>query len=443
MGPLPWHEPMDLTAALHYLDSHVNLEATAGRVEGLSLERMRSLVSVLGDPHLAFPVIHVTGTNGKGSTVRMITELLREAGLAVGTYTSPHLETVNERLAYDAAPIPDDELAAVISDLAALESLLDRRPSYFELLTAGAFRWFADRAVDVAVVEVGLLGRWDATNVVESQVAVLTNVGHDHTDGAGDWRRRIAEEKSGIVKPGSTFVLGETDAELRDVFAAAPAAETWLRDRDFGCDRNMLALGGRLVDLRTPAGTTDEIHLPIHGAFQGDNAAAALAAAEAFFGRQLPAELVRDALARVRIPGRFEIVQHEPLVVLDGAHNRDGAAAEAATLREEFTLTGSVVLVVGMLRGRDPLEMLTALGAAEAGYVVACTPPSPRAIPAAEVAAAADGLGVVAEAIPDIPSALSRALAFATADDAVVVTGSLYVVGAARAALRRTRRALA
>ena len=427
---------MDLTAALRYLDEHVNLEATAGRVEGLSLERMRALASVLGDPQDAYRVIHITGTNGKGSTTRIITELLRELGLAVGTYTSPHLERVNERLAYDGEPIDDDELAAVITDLAALEPLLDARPSYFELLTAAAFRWFADRGVDVAVVEVGLLGRWDATNVVRSDVAVLTNVGHDHTDGQGDWRRRIAEEKSGIVKPDSTFVLGETAPALADVFAATPAAEIWRREQQFDCLRNDLAVGGRVLELSTPGMRIDDLHLPLHGAHQGDNAAVALAATEAFFGRPLPEEVVREAFAKVRVPGRFEIVHREPLVILDGAHNIDGAEAFAATLREEFTLTGSLVLVVGMLAGRDPLEMLEAMGAADAGYVIACTPPSARAIPAAEVAAAADRLGVVAEAIPDVSDALARALSFATAEDAVVVSGSLYAVGAARAALR-------
>ncbi|MEO9224190.1 MAG: folylpolyglutamate synthase/dihydrofolate synthase family protein [Acidimicrobiales bacterium] len=429
---------MDVNAALRYLDEHVNLEATAGRVEGLSLQRMRALASVLGNPQHAYPVIHVTGTNGKGSTTRMITELLRQSGLAVGTYTSPHLEAINERLAYDGRPIDDDELAAVIGDLSNVEPLLDQRPSYFELLTAGAFRWFADRGVDVAVVEVGLLGRWDATNVVDAVVAVLTNVGHDHTDGIGDWRRRIAEEKAGIVKPGSTFVLGETDPDLTDVFAATPAAEIWRRGDQFDCDRNDLALGGRMIDLRTPAGHIEDVHLPLHGAYQGDNAAAALAAAEAFFGRALQEDLVREAFAGVEVPGRFEVVHHEPLVILDGAHNLDGATAEAATLREAFTLTGSVVRVVGMLAGRDPLDMLEAMGAADAGYVIACTPASPRGIPAAEVAAAADRLGVVAEAVPNTGEALARALSFATSEDAIIVSGSLYVVGEARSALRRS-----
>jgi dihydrofolate synthase/folylpolyglutamate synthase len=426
---------MDFPAALRYLDEHVNLEATAGRVEGLSLERMRALVHVLGDPQHAYPVIHLTGTNGKGSTARMIATLLREAGLSVGLYTSPHLETINERLMWDGLPIPDDDFATLISDLAALEPMLELRPSYFELLTAAAFRWFAELAVDVAVVEVGLLGRYDATNVCDARVAVLTNVGSDHTDRVGDWRRRIAEEKSGIVKPDSTFVLGEDDPELADLFARVPAAETWVRGVQFDVVENELALGGRLLTLRTPERTVDDIFLPVHGAHQADNAALALAATEAFFGSGLDDDAVRTGFAQLALPGRFEVVHREPTVVLDGAHNPEGAEAAARTLAEEFTLSGTLVMVVGLLQGRDPEEMLRALGADQAGIVVACSPPSPRAIPSTELAAAADAMGVAVEVVPDVASAVERALALATTDDLVLVTGSLYVVGAARTAL--------
>lgn len=425
----------DLHAALAFLDAHINLEATAGRIEGLSLDAMRGLTDVLAEPQRAFPVVHVTGTNGKGSVTAMTTALLRAAGLGVGTYTSPHLESITERFAYDGAPIDPDDFARVVSELAAIESLLPKRPSYFELLTAAAFRWFADIPVDVAVLEVGLLGRYDATNVADAAVAVLTNVGKDHTDGAGDWRRRIAEEKVGIVKPGSTFVLGETDLELADIFADAPAAELWLRGRDFDVLENRVALGGRMVTLATPAHVVDEIFLPLHGAHQAANASIALAASEALVNRPLEADAIREAFASVHVPGRFEVVRHEPTVVLDGAHNPDGARVAAATLAGDFTLAGSLVLVVGMLGGRDPVEMLEAMGAREAGFLIACTPPSPRAIPAAQVAAAADGLGIVAESVPDVADALGRALALATSDDLVLVTGSLYVIGAARRAL--------
>jgi dihydrofolate synthase/folylpolyglutamate synthase len=237
---------VDLSAAVAWLDDHINLEkqtAIAGRAVGLSLEPMRRLVSVLGDPQHAFPVVHLTGTNGKGSTARMLTAIFAESGLSVGTYTSPHLERINERISRNGEPIDDEELAAVLSDIAAIEPLAGVDPSYFEILTAAAYRWFADVAVDVAVIEVGLLGRYDATNVADAQVAAVTNVGHDHTDFQGDWRARIADEKAGIIKPDSWVVLGETDPDLVPIFQREPAAGGWLRGEDFGLEENVLAVG--------------------------------------------------------------------------------------------------------------------------------------------------------------------------------------------------------
>jgi dihydrofolate synthase/folylpolyglutamate synthase len=427
---------VNLSAALRHLDQHTNLEATAGRAEGLSLDRMRQLVSVLGDPQQAYPVIHVTGTNGKGSVVRMVSELLQKTGLSVGTYTSPHLELINERIAWNGEPISNEQLAEAISSVAAVEELAGVVPSYFEILTAAAFTFFADVAVDVAVIEVGMLGRYDATNVADGLVAVLTNVGADHTDGRGAWRAAIADEKVGIVKPRATFICGETDPGLHDLLDANEAARTWWRDEDFGCDQQVLAVGGRSVDLRTPFGEVESVFLPLHGEHQADNAAVALAAVEAFFDRSLDHDLVREAFEAVTVPGRFEIVQHEPTVVLDAAHNLDGARACAQTLREELTLSGTVIVVAGFLRGRDPAEMLEALGAVEAGFLVACTPDSPRAIPAPEVAAAATGLGISAESVPSVQEAVHRAMAVAGADDLVLISGSLYVVGPARTLLR-------
>ncbi|MEJ7584784.1 MAG: folylpolyglutamate synthase/dihydrofolate synthase family protein [Acidimicrobiales bacterium] len=432
---------MNLVSALRYLDDHVNLEATAGWVHGLSLDRMRRLCDVLGDPQHAYPVIHVTGTNGKWSTVRMVTALLQASGLSVGSYTSPHLERVNERISWDGLPIGDDDLAAEITAIAGLEPVAGVEPSYFEILTAAAFRWFADLAIDVAVVEVGLLGRYDATNVADAQVAVLTNVGRDHTDGQGAWRAAIAEEKAGIVKPGSHFVLGENDPDLVAIFeqAAVPAAAVWQRGPAFDCDANRVAYGGRLVDIRTPGNTVEDVFVPAHGEHQGDNAAIAVAAVEAFFGRGLLDGVVHEAFAGLELPGRFEIVDRDPTVIIDGAHNVDGAEAVARTLAEEFTLSGSLIVVAGFLQGRDPSDMLEALGATEAGFLVACTPASPRAIPAPEVAAAAEKLGIVAEAVSAVPEAIQRALAVAGPDDLVLITGSLYVVGDARATLRAFR----
>jgi dihydrofolate synthase/folylpolyglutamate synthase len=429
---------VDLARALAYLDEHVNLEATAGRIEGLSLDRMRRLTEVLGDPQDAFPVVHLTGTNGKGSTARMITALLAETGLSVGTCASPHLQRINERLARNGEPVDDETLAELLGDIAAVEPVAGVAPSYFEIMTAAAFRWFADIAVDVAVVEVGLLGRFDATNVADGRIAAVTNVGHDHSDFQGDWRERIAREKAGIIKPGSSLVLGETDPDLLPIFLAEQQAETWQRDVDFGCEVNDVAVGGRLLDIRTPSGVLEQVFLSLHGAHQGDNAAVAVTAAEAFFARALDPDLVREAFGGLTIPGRFEVIGHAPLVVLDVAHNPEGAAAASETLAADFSYEGRPILVVGMLGGRDPRSVLESLEVAGASLVVACAPSSPRAIPAEVVAAAAAESGVAVEVVPDVERAVDRALDVATASDAVLVTGSHYVVGAARTHLGLT-----
>jgi dihydrofolate synthase/folylpolyglutamate synthase len=389
----------------------------------------------MGEPQHAYPVLHLTGTNGKGSTARILTALLVARGLSTGTYTSPHLERINERLAWNGAPISDGAFGEVIGAVAGLEGVLSEPPTFFEIVTAAAFRWFADIAVDAAVVEVGLGGRWDATNVADGDVAVVTNVSLDHAEYLGDSLVGIANEKAGIVKASSTLVLGETTPELAAPFRAAGAALVLERERDFACTSNRLAHGGRLLDLRTPGERYDGLYLGLHGAHQGDNAVLALTAAEAFFGAPLAADVVAEAFASVRVPGRLEILGRSPLVVLDGAHNPAGAKAAAAAVAETFGDVSGRILVVGMLRGRDPAEMLEALGAVGARTVVACPPPWPRAIPETEVVAAAEGLGVDAVAAGSVPEALARAMAIAEPSDLVLVTGSLYVVGAARSAL--------
>lgn len=428
---------MDFADALAYLDSHINLEKlVSSRRDAPTLDRMRRLADVMGDPQQAYPVIHVTGTNGKGSTVAMISRLLSEHGLSVGTYTSPHLEHITERIARNGLAISNEDFADVVAAVADLELVAGVRPSHFEILTAAAFRWFADVAVDVAVVEVGLLGRWDATNVADGVVAVVTNVSLDHTEYAGPTREDIALEKSGIVKPMSTLVLGETDPSLTPIFRAAGAERVFEREIDFDCLSNELALGGRLLDLRTPAATYPDVFLPLHGKHQGDNASAALCAVEAFFHAAVDPAVLANAFADVRMPGRFEVLGHRPLVILDGAHNLAGAAVAATVMDEEFDPIGGRIYVVGFLRGRDPAEMLATFDVAAAKLVVCCTPPSPRGIPAEETAAAARALGCEVAVVDDVARAASRALASATGDDAILVTGSLYVVGAARAYLR-------
>jgi dihydrofolate synthase / folylpolyglutamate synthase len=508
--------------ALAELDRHINHEATAavaGRIEGLRLDRMRALMHALGDPQRSYPVIQVTGTNGKGSTARMITELLAAHGLVVGLYASPHLQRVNERLwwsgeprqrvdhdgevfteamttgrqtlpvdrdqliadedlvglddeevmsrlseevhrrtvdvpdRHPGGPIDDESFAAIIAEVIDLAEVAGVDPTYFELLTAAAFTWFAQLPVDVAVVEVGLLGRFDATNVADAHVAVITNIGEDHTDFTGDWRADIAREKAGIVKRirpdggeatteqrptaesgmvDSFLVLGESDADLAEIFEAVAGSQRWVRGEEFAVETNTMAVGGRLVDVRTPAGVLDELFVPVHGEHQGENAALAIAAVEAFFARPLDPEVARAGLWQVRLPGRFEVVDRSPLLVVDGAHNPDGAATVAETLAEDFTVTGKVVLVVGVLAGRDVERFLDALGARSADLVIACTPPSPRARPASEVAAAARALGAPVEVVTDIGDAIDRARAVTTGEDAIVVTGSIHLVGAVR-----------
>ena len=301
--------------AREWLDSHVNLETGVGvpasstRATAPSRERIEALLRYLGSPELEFPAVHITGTNGKTSTARMITQLLGSVGLSVGSYTSPHLERVNERIAYQGEPISDADLDELLRTVAIVEGELDIHPSFFDVLTAAAYRWFADLAVDAAVVEVGLGGTWDATNSLDTRVAVITNVALDHVEYLGPTRAQVAAEKAGIVTPGSTLVLGETDPELEHFFTDRGAAEVLRRDVDFGVRDNVLAVGGRLVELYTPMASYADVLVPLHGAHQADNAAIALAAAEAFLGAPLDPEVVAGAFALVRSPGRLELVR--------------------------------------------------------------------------------------------------------------------------------------
>ncbi len=433
---------MESEAALAWLDAHVNLEsiglppAASRRGTAPTLERIRALAELLGSPQLSYPAIHVTGTNGKTSVARIAVELLAAAGLSVGSYTSPHLERVNERLAWNGQAIDDPELARLLSSLAEIEPHLSDQPSYFEILTAAAFAWFADVAVDVAVVEVGVGGTWDATNVVDGQIAVVTNVSIDHVEYLGPTRADIAADKSGIVKADSVLVLGEIDPELAPIFHDAGAVEVLTRDVDFGVGHNELAHGGRLIELYTRTSRFGNLLLPLHGAYQADNAAIALSAVECFFG-PLDEDVVRSALANVSSPGRLEVVRQQPLVLLDGAHNVAGAHALRDALEDEFPPTPRTI-VVGLLREKEPHEMLEALGALDAACIVCCRPPSPRALDPDDLASAARDLGVDPErvhVVDAVGDAVMRALDLAGSDEQVIVTGSLYVVGEARRAL--------
>jgi dihydrofolate synthase/folylpolyglutamate synthase len=431
-----------------WLEAHVNLESVGvpvgtSRRAHPTRSRIEALVTLLGSPQLEYPVVHLTGTNGKTSVARLATALLVDEGLSIGSYTSPHLERVNERIAWNGHDIDDATLDELLTLVATIEPHLPEAPSFFEILTGVAYRWFADVAVDTAVVEVGLGGRWDATNVVNGQVAVITNVSVDHVEFLGRTRLEIAEEKAGIVKPGATLVLGETDAPVQAPFLERGAARVVVRDRDFAVTQNRVAHGGRLISLETPEARYEDVFLSLHGAHQADNAVVAVVAAEALLDRALPADLVEAVLGQARAPGRLEVVGHSPLVLLDGAHNVAGAHALREALAEEFP-AATRTLVVGLLREKDPPEMLEALGVPEADRFIACEPPSPRARPATEVADAARHLGLPAanvEAIPDVGAALHAAVVATPPDGQVIVTGSLYVVGAARTVARASEAA--
>jgi dihydrofolate synthase / folylpolyglutamate synthase len=428
---------MNFAESLVYLDEHASYEKT-GRVEEPSTSTIQRILAVLGDPQFDFRVIHVTGTNGKGSTSQIITRLLMAHGLKVGTYSSPHLENIRERIQVDGEPIDEIDFADSVAAVANAEGVAAVRPSYFEIMTAAAFRWFSDTAVEVAVIEVGMLGRWDATNVVNPDVSVITNIALDHTEFAGPTVTHIATEKAGIIKAGSVAVIGDTNEELWPVFSAEPHEEILFRGEQFDVVDNHLALGGRQLHIRTQRAEYVDLFVPLHGWHQGDNTAVAIAAVEAFFGAPLDMEVVNEGLAQVVMPGRFEVVGHQPLVILDGAHNPAGADVCVSVFFEDFDPHGQRILVVGALGGRDISDTLSALKVDEFEKVICCTAPSPRARSGKEIAAVATEMGCTNVVATDsVEKACDIALSNAISDDAILIAGSLYVVGAARTHLRK------
>ncbi len=428
---------MDYPGALEYLADHYDLERNpATRSTRPDISRITELMDVMGEPQRAAPVVHVTGTNGKGSTSRIIVELLTSMGLRVGGYASPHLERVNERITLANEPLSDKDFAEAVGLVAAIEPLLTdrwgRRATYFEVMAASAYAWFAHTAVDLAVVEVGMGGTWDATNVADAAVAVVTNVARDHTDVLGDTLAAISGEKAGIIKAGSQVVLGGVGEDLRAVFLSRPHEGEMVRGVDYDLVANSLAVGGRSLTLVTPTQRYEDLFLPLHGAHQGNNAATAVAAVEALFGRPTPDDIVRESLARVTAPGRFEIVGRSPLMVLDGAHNPAGSEAASHTLFDDFATTGRKVLVLGLNSPPEPTEMLEAFGASRFDTIVATAPNWSRAVPADVVAEAAGRFGTRVVWVPRVAEAVERAAAEAGEDGVVLVSGSLYVVGEAR-----------
>jgi dihydrofolate synthase / folylpolyglutamate synthase len=403
------------------------------------LARIRALCRALGEPQHSYECVHITGTNGKTSTARMVTALLRAAGLHVGTYTSPHLQDVRERIRLDGAPVDRARFLAALGNvearIPAAEAAVGQEITFFEVLTAVAAHCFQAAAVDTAVLEVGMGGLWDATNVHDARVAVIGRVGLDHPE-LGDTHAEVAAEKAGIIKDGADVVVGPQPPDAARVIARA-AARRGARVRQLGADFGVMARlpvpGGQDVLLRS-SGRTVTAHLPLHGAHQAVNAACALAAADAVLAARggVPAAAVRAGFAEVRSQGRFEVFERPGAapVILDGAHNPEGAGALVEGLCEAFA-GRRVVAVIGVLADKDVVGMLGVL-LERADDVILTRVPRPRAASPEALAEVAGRFGREVVTAPDVGSALGRADELAAPDDAIVVTGSLYLVGAVR-----------
>jgi dihydrofolate synthase/folylpolyglutamate synthase len=423
-----------------------------------SLTRITALVDLLGSPHRAMPVVQVAGTNGKTSTARMIDELLRGFGLRVGRFTSPHLQSIRERIVLDGEPVSAERFVETYDDIAPYVQMVeaggDVPMSFFEVMVGMAYALFADAPVDVAVIEVGMGGRWDATNVADARVAVVTPVDLDHAEYLGPDVATIAGEKAGIIKADSIAVLahqqpGALDTLIRravDVDAVVAREGT-----EFGVLERRVAVGGQQVRLQGLGGEYEEIFLPLFGAHQAQNAVTALAAVEAFLGAgaatgPIEQETVRAAFASVRSPGRLERLRTSPSVLVDAAHNPAGMAATVDAIKESFDFT-RLIGVVGVVQGKDVAGILAALEEICA-EVVLTQNDSPRAMPADELAAlAVDVFGADRVTVsPRLGDAIGEAIELAEAgpDDAlggsgVLITGSVVTAGEARTLLAGRR----
>lgn len=415
-----------------------------------TLDRITALLDALGSPQLSYPTIHLAGTNGKTTTSRMIDQLLTNLGYRVGRYTSPHLESITERISIKGEPITPDLMIATYKDIELYLDLIDSRQphpiSFFEAITAMAFVAFAEYPVDVGVIEAGMGGQWDATNVLASQVAVMTPIGFDHMEYLGDTLTKIAQTKSGIFKPESNVVMAAQPAEAAKVLMAQVAKLSAIPFREgveFAVKSRSLAVGGQLISLQGLHGEIDDIYLPLYGLHQANNAAVALAAVEAFTSVALDKDLVRDAFSKVASPGRCEIVYKDPTVIIDAAHNPHGAAAISKTINDEFDFE-LVVGVVAVLADKDVAGILEALTTC-LDYIVVSQSSSTRALPTqalAEIAGKYFRTEQI-EVIPDLATAITYAvekvsLANQVNDGvgAVLVTGSVVTAGIARTKLK-------
>jgi dihydrofolate synthase/folylpolyglutamate synthase len=415
-----------------------------------SIERIAALVDILGSPQLTYPTIHVGGTNGKTTTTRMIDALLFAHGLRTGRFTSPHLETYLERIAINGQSIDPKELIFSYNDIAAYLDLMDEKfehpISFFEAITAIAFVAFAEHPIDVGVIEVGMGGQWDATNVVEADVSVIMPIGFDHMEYLGNTLHEIASTKAGIIKENGFIVLAQQEPEAAKELirkAAEVGADVVREGIEFSVTSRAVAVGGQLLTIQGVNETYEEIFLPLHGRHQASNAAAALVAVEAFFGDQsLDIEAVRSGFASVVSPGRCEVVHRDPTIILDAAHNPHGARALAETLRSEFNFD-EIIAVVGVFGDKDAAGIFKELEPI-VDHVIVTQSTSERAMASSEVekiASSIFGVDRVFE-VQDLFQAIDKAVSdsvrpLSEATVGVVITGSVVTVGQARTYLRK------
>ena len=417
-----------------------------------SLDRISLLCDALGSPQLSYPTIHIAGTNGKTSTTRFIDSLLFAHGMRTGRFTSPHLEDIRERICVNGEMIDGDELIFNYNDIAAYFDFVDSKSphpiSFFEAVTALAMAAFSEHPVDVGIFEVGMGGEWDATNIIKPTVGVITPIGMDHMEYLGNSIEEIATAKAGILKPDMYGVLSNQIPEVAKVLLAKAAEvgiEVAREGIEFEVMSRQVAVGGQLLTIRGIKDVYSDLFLPLHGKHQASNAAAALVAAEAFFGDQpLDLESVKQGFASATSPGRFEIVRREPTVILDAAHNPHGAKTLANTLQEEFTF-GRVIAVVGIFADKDAEGIFDEIKDVIDGVIVTQSS-SPRAMPAGELAKLARKY-IEADRIfiePELRNAIKKALADANhpmeeESVGVLITGSVITVGEARAILKELK----
>ena len=449
---------VEVSERMRRIEAEILSRAPEHRVQP-SLERVEAVLDLLGNPERTYRVVHVTGTNGKTSTVRMIERLLAATGMRTGRFTSPHLATIRERIALDGEPISEEGFIAAWEDVAPCIRLVDERSqsaggprlSFFEVLTVMALAAFADHPVDVAVVEVGLGGTWDSTNVVASDVEVITPVGRDHCAWLGDSLEEIAANKAGIIKDGATLITAAQPAAVQAVIAAAAAEHgvVWRRELDPEEDPGepgagilrvvdrTPAVGGQMVVLATAAAVYEDVFVPLHGDYQARNALLALAAAEAVFGgRALPAKVVEDGFASVTSPGRLEVLRSSPTVLVDAGHNPHGVSALVGAVEEVFDFR-HLVAVVGVMADKDAEGILSVLEPVTDAVVVVPID-SPRAMDVedlADIAREVYGADrvVVAE---DLAGGVERAVSLSEGFDAPLTASGVLIVGSVVLAAR-------